>query len=68
MKTKIIKTADPSLTTDLKINIIENITSANVVINTIVVEKKKRGRKKLVKPDPINNSSEQNDASNTNIK
>ena len=68
MKTKIIKTADPSLTTDLKINITENITNANIVINTIVVEKKKRGRKKLVKPDSINNSSEQNDASNTNIK
>ena len=67
MKTKIIKTASPSLTTDLKINITENITNANVVIDTIIVEKKKRGRKKLVKPDSIN-SSEQNDASNTNTK
>lgn len=47
MKTKIIKTAGPSLTTDLKINITENVTNndENVVINTIVVEKKKRGEK-----------------------
>jgi hypothetical protein len=75
MRTKTIKTdaeeTSPSLidSDSVKINITENVNNddANLVINTIVVEKKKRGRKKLIKPDSIN-SSEQNDVLNANVK
>ncbi len=43
------------LESELKISISENIDNdENIVTNTVVVEKKKRGRKKLIKPDSIN--------------
>jgi len=52
---------------DLQKNIMETVknneNTENVIINTTIVEKKKRGRKKLIKPDSTSHSNEfeQND-------
>jgi hypothetical protein len=44
-------------------NILENVDNIveNVVLNTVIVEKKKRGRKKLIKPDTIIIDSQKNE-------
>jgi len=44
-------------------NIVENVDNIveNVVLNTVIVEKKKRGRKKLIKPDTIIIDSQKNE-------
>ena len=52
---------------DMELNITENV--ENVAINTIILEKKKRGRKKLIKPDttnPLNECGGEQDDNNTN--
>jgi hypothetical protein len=44
-------------------NLVENVDNIveNVVLNTVIVEKKKRGRKKLIKPDTIIIDSQKNE-------
>ena len=44
-------------------NLVENVDDLveNVVLNTVIVEKKKRGRKKLIKPDTIIIDSQKNE-------
>jgi hypothetical protein len=44
-------------------NLVENVDNLveNVIVNTVIVEKKKRGRKKLIKPDAMNVDSQKNE-------
>jgi hypothetical protein len=44
-------------------NLVENVDNLveNVILNTVIVEKKKRGRKKLIKPDTIIIDSQKNE-------
>ena len=55
---------------EVQLNIIENAENVeNAIINTVIVEKKKRGRKKLIKPDATNSLNECGGNANvTNVK
>lgn len=67
VKVLVESSASPPLSDDVNMdgnnenNSSDNTLAENVILNTVIVEKKKRGRKKLIKPDTIPVVSQKND-------